>query len=104
VFSTSYRDSAPWAAVETAGAFFIPHDDQSRKIPRSRPSKANARVIFALWLVHFTGDLYASFVSPLLPVFADVFALSMNPGGLLAGVNRFLMFIVQPIAGYLADH
>ena len=30
------------------------------------PSKANARVIFALWLVHFTGDLYASFVSPLL--------------------------------------
>ena len=68
------------------------------------PSKANAKVIFALWLVHFTGDLYASFVSPLLPVFASVFALSMTEVGLLAGINRFLMFIVQPIAGYLADH
>jgi len=68
------------------------------------PSKVNVRVMFALWLVHFTGDLYASFVSPLLPVFADVFALSMTQVGLLAGVNRFLMFIVQPIAGYLADH
>jgi len=68
------------------------------------PYKANVRVIFALWLVHFTGDLYASFVSPLLPVFADVFALSMTQVGLLAGINRFLMFIVQPIAGYFADH
>jgi MFS transporter, FSR family, fosmidomycin resistance protein len=67
-------------------------------------SKANVKVIFALWLVHFTGDLYASFVSPLFPVFASVFALSMTQIGLLAGINRFLMFIVQPIAGYLADH
>ncbi len=65
---------------------------------------ANVRVIFALWLVHFTGDLYASFISPLLPVFADVFALSMTQIGLLAGINRFLMFIVQPVAGYFADH
>jgi FSR family fosmidomycin resistance protein-like MFS transporter len=70
----------------------------------SDPSKANPRVIFALWLVHFTGDLYASFVSPLLPFFADLFALSLTQVGLLAGVNRFLMFIVQPIAGYFADH
>jgi FSR family fosmidomycin resistance protein-like MFS transporter len=70
----------------------------------SDPAKANTRVIFALWLVHFTGDLYASFVSPLLPVFADVFALSLTQVGLLAGINRFLMFIVQPIAGYFADH
>jgi len=68
------------------------------------PSKANTRVIFALWLVHFTGDLYASFVSPLLPLFADLFALSLTQVGLLAGINRFLMFIVQPIAGYYADH
>lgn len=68
------------------------------------PSKANIRVIFALWLVHFTGDLYASFVSPLLPVFADMFALSLAQVGLLAGIHRFLMFIVQPAAGYFADH
>jgi MFS transporter, FSR family, fosmidomycin resistance protein len=67
-------------------------------------AKANVKVIFALWLVHFTGDLYGSFVSPLLPMFADVFALSMAQVGFLAGINRFLMFIVQPISGYCADH
>ncbi|MFO7708157.1 MAG: MFS transporter [Desulfobacterales bacterium] len=67
-------------------------------------TKINARVIFALTLVHFTGDLYASFVNPLLPVFADTFSLSLAQVGLLAGVSRFLMFIVQPVAGYLADH
>ena len=72
--------------------------------PAPDPSTANVRVMFALGLVHFTGDLYASFVNPLLPVFAEVFALSLAQVGLLAGVNRFLMFIVQPIAGYLADH
>ena len=67
-------------------------------------TKANVRVIFALTLVHFTGDLYASFINPLLPVFADTFSLSLAQVGLLAGVSRFLMFIVQPVAGYLADH
>jgi FSR family fosmidomycin resistance protein-like MFS transporter len=30
--------------------------------------KANIRVIFALTLVHFTGDFYGSFISPLLPL------------------------------------
>ena len=67
-------------------------------------AKANIRVIFALTLVHFTGDFYGSFISPLLPLFADTFALSMTQVGLLAGVSRFLMFIVQPVSGYLADH
>jgi FSR family fosmidomycin resistance protein-like MFS transporter len=67
-------------------------------------TKANFRVIFALTLVHFTGDLYGSFINPLLPVFADTFSLSLAQVGLLAGVSRFLMFIVQPVAGYLADH
>ena len=66
--------------------------------------RTDVRVIFALWLVHFTGDLYASFVSPLLPAFADVFSLSLAQVGLIAGLNRFLMFIVQPLAGYYADH
>ena len=66
--------------------------------------KANVGVIAALTLVHFTGDLYASFINPLLPVFADSFSLSMTQVGLLAGVNRLFMFVVQPLAGYFADH
>ncbi|MBW2042952.1 MAG: MFS transporter [Deltaproteobacteria bacterium] len=70
----------------------------------TNPQKANVGVIAALTLVHFTGDLYASFINPLLPVFADTFALSMTQVGLLAGLNRFLMFVIQPVAGYFADH
>ncbi|OGP61359.1 MAG: MFS transporter [Deltaproteobacteria bacterium RBG_13_49_15] len=66
--------------------------------------KTNVQVIVALTLVHFTGDLYASFINPLLPVFADTFSLSLAQIGLLAGVNRFFMFVVQPVAGYFADH
>jgi len=60
-------------------------------------------VFISLTLVHFTGDVYSSFISPLLPVFFDKFSLSLTQVGFLAGVSRFLAFIVQPSAGYLAD-
>ena len=66
--------------------------------------KADVKVIFALTLVHFTGDIYASFLHPLLPVFVKEFALSLTQVGLLAGLGRVLAFIVQPAAGYIADH
>jgi FSR family fosmidomycin resistance protein-like MFS transporter len=78
--------------------------DHRKSYLAADPAKANIRVIFALWLVHFTGDLYGSFVSPLLPVFAEMFTLSLAQVGLLAGIHRFLMFIVQPVSGYFADH
>jgi FSR family fosmidomycin resistance protein-like MFS transporter len=70
----------------------------------SPETKANVRIIIALTLVHFTGDFYASFITPLLPVFAETFSLSLAQVGLIAGLNRFLAFVVQPIAGYLADN
>jgi len=31
----------------------------------------NFRILLALTLVHFVGDFYASFVSPLFPAFID---------------------------------
>jgi FSR family fosmidomycin resistance protein-like MFS transporter len=80
----------------------MPKSTDSCLAPES--AKADVKAIFALWLVHFTGDLYGSFVSPLLPEFASAFSLSMAQVGLIAGVHRFLMFIVQPISGYIADH
>ncbi|MGD2126086.1 MAG: MFS transporter [Desulfobacteraceae bacterium] len=67
-------------------------------------SKADVKVIFALALVHFTGDFYASFVHPLLPLFVQKLSLSLTQVGLIAGVSRFFAFIVQPPAGYIADH
>ncbi len=65
---------------------------------------ADVRVIFGLFLVHFTGDFYISFVSPLLPVFVEKFSLTLTQVGLMVGISRFLAFVVQPPVGYLADH
>ncbi len=65
--------------------------------------KANAKVLFALTLVHFTGDFYSSFTSPLFPLFVEKLGLSLTEVGIIAGINRLLAFIVQPSVGYLAD-
>ncbi|MGE5840691.1 MAG: MFS transporter [Deltaproteobacteria bacterium] len=67
-------------------------------------TKTDSRVIFALSLVHFTGDFYAAFLTPLLPLFVDKLGLTLTQVGLLTGFNRFLAFVVQPSAGYVADH
>jgi len=64
---------------------------------------ANVKVLFALTLVHFTGDFYSSFTSPLFPLFVDKMGLSLAQVGTIAGINRLLAFIVQPPVGYLAD-
>jgi FSR family fosmidomycin resistance protein-like MFS transporter len=66
-------------------------------------TKANLKVLFALTLVHFTGDFYSSFTSPLFPLFVEKLGLSMTHVGTIAGINRLLAFIVQPSVGYLAD-
>ena len=66
-------------------------------------AKANIRVLFALTLVHFTGDFYSSFTSPLFPLFVEKMGLSLTQVGLIAGINRFLAFIIQPMAGYFSD-
>lgn len=70
----------------------------------SEASKTSVKVIFALTLVHFIGDFYFSFVTPLLPVFVERFSLTLTQVGLITGVSRLLAFVVQPSVGYLADH
>ncbi|MFZ0451349.1 MAG: MFS transporter [Desulfatiglandaceae bacterium] len=67
-------------------------------------TKADTRIIISLSLVHFIGDLYQSFVTPLLPLFVDKFALTLTQVGIITGITRFLAFVVQPSAGYIADH
>lgn len=66
-------------------------------------AKADVKVLFALTLVHFTGDFYSAFTSPLFPLFMEKLGLSLTQIGIIAGVNRLLAFIVQPSVGYLAD-
>ncbi len=66
--------------------------------------KTDYKMIFALTLVHFTGDFYSSFINPLIPVFVSHFSLTLTEVGFLVGISRFLSFVVQPPVGYLADH
>jgi MFS transporter, FSR family, fosmidomycin resistance protein len=66
-------------------------------------AKANIKILFALTLVHFTGDFYSSFISPLYPLFIQKLGLSLTQVGIISGVNLFLAFIIQPSVGYLAD-
>jgi FSR family fosmidomycin resistance protein-like MFS transporter len=54
-------------------------------------------------LVHFTGDFYSSFFSPLLPAFVDKLGLTLTQVGLLTGLVRLLAFMIQPVVGYLSD-
>lgn len=69
----------------------------------SKAAPANFKIIFALTLVHFTGDFYSAFMLPLLPRFMDKLALTLTQVGIITGMVRFLAFIVQPPVGYFAD-
>ena len=66
-------------------------------------NRPQLKVLFALTLIHFCGDFYSSFTTPLFPAFMAKMNLSLAQVGLIAGINRFLSFIVQPVAGYVAD-
>jgi len=70
---------------------------------KSCDNTVNYSIIFVLTLVHFTGDFYSSFFTPLLPAFVDKLGLTLAQVGLITGMVRFLSFIVQPVIGYLAD-
>lgn len=66
-------------------------------------AKTSYTIVLILTLVHFTGDFYSSFFSPLLPIFVDKLGLTLTQVGLITGMVRLLSFIVQPVIGYLAD-
>lgn len=64
---------------------------------------ANLKILFALTLIHFTGDFYSAFITPLFPVFVDTLGLTLTQVGIVSGTMRLLAFIIQPTVGYLAD-
>jgi len=60
-------------------------------------SQINKKAIFALFLIHFIGDFFQSFIRPLLPVMANKFDLSLAQVGLITGIATFMAFLIQPI-------
>ena len=65
--------------------------------------KSNVKIILALTLIHFIGDFYSSFVTPLLPLFAQKFSLSFTQVGYITMLTSLLAFMVQPTVGTIAD-
>lgn len=63
----------------------------------------NIKVLFGIVLIHFSGDFFGSFITPLFPVFIDKLGLSLTQVGVVSAVYRTFMFIVQPTIGYFAD-
>jgi FSR family fosmidomycin resistance protein-like MFS transporter len=66
-------------------------------------SALNKKAIFALFLIHFMGDFFQSFIRPLLPVLANKFDLTLTKVGVITGTATFMAFLIQPVFGYLAD-
>lgn len=63
----------------------------------------NKKAIAALFLVHFTGDMFQSFFHPLFPVLKENLQLSLTQIGIITGVITVASFVTQPITGFLAD-
>jgi FSR family fosmidomycin resistance protein-like MFS transporter len=83
-------------------------EERNPKNPKLRTTVADAaqinkKAIFALFLIHFIGDFFQSFIRPMLPVLADKFSLSLTQVGMITGIATFMAFLIQPIFGYLAD-
>lgn len=72
-------------------------------IDTPQKDRMDVKVIFALFLVHFIGDFFMSFISPLLPVLAEKLSLSLAQVGMVTGVSMITAFIIQPTVGYMAD-
>ena len=66
-------------------------------------AQINKKAIFALFLIHFIGDFFQSFIRPMLPVLADKFSLNLTQVGMITGIATFMAFLIQPLFGYLAD-
>lgn len=66
-------------------------------------AQINKKVIFALFLIHFIGDFFQSFIRPMLPVLAEKFSLNLTQVGMITGIATFMAFLIQPFFGYLAD-
>ena len=97
--TNTFREKGAYHTVVTKSHHIAPVSE-----PSEGSQTGNARAILALVLVNFVGYFYASFISPLLPLFLERFSLSLAQVGLLAAVYRLVGMVVEPSAGYIADH
>jgi FSR family fosmidomycin resistance protein-like MFS transporter len=81
--------------------------DVVAQVPRasarpSRPRPAWDR-LWTMALAHFTNDLYAAFLAPLLPLVVAKFGLSLALAGLMGTAFNATAALTQPLFGLAAD-
>jgi Nitrate/nitrite transporter len=59
--------------------------------------------VLLLALGHFTVDVYANLLPPLLPVFQTMYNLSYSALGTLTAIFSVTSTLIQPVFGYVAD-
>ncbi|MGA9139033.1 MAG: MFS transporter [Methanocella sp.] len=59
--------------------------------------------VFLLALGHFTVDVYADMLPPLLTIFNTLYGISYTMMGILTAVFSITSTLVQPVFGYVAD-
>jgi FSR family fosmidomycin resistance protein-like MFS transporter len=79
--------------------------------PSGRPADVMMPVRRPFWqrvgvmsLAHFTNDLSASYLGPLLPLIVVKFSLSLTLAGLLGSVFSISSALAQPLFGVASDH
>jgi FSR family fosmidomycin resistance protein-like MFS transporter len=70
---------------------------------QNTPSAFRPRVVLLMALGHFTNDLYAGFIAPILPVLIGRFGLSMALAGFLVTSRQLSGSLAQPLYGFLGD-
>ena len=71
--------------------------------PIKHHNQTHLKVLFALTLVHFTGDFYSAFTTPLFPAFMDKLNLTLAQVGLWLMLARLLDVASDALAARLCD-
>lgn len=59
--------------------------------------------VFLLGLGHFTVDVYANLLPPLLPIFKEMYSLTYAATAGISAIFAITSTLIQPIFGYIAD-
>ena len=81
----------------------VPAEALKRPGPPVRPRKPVWPRLLTMAFAHFTNDLYAAFLSPLLPVVVTKFGLTLALAGLTGTVFNTTAAFTQPFFGIAAD-
>ena len=67
------------------------------------PGRFSPKILAVIFLAHFSGDIYQSFVAPILPLIKESIGLSLTQVGFVISTTTLAGQLSQPLVGVLAD-